>query len=294
MRHSIWLLAAVVLLAAGVTASAEEDRTAAIRGCRGTYSAPPRKADGHVDAAALLGDLADLHADTYSWLVWMAGTDWEDLQAFLPQARARGVRVWVTLVPPSESPPKTRRYSEPFKTDYERWAVEIAKLSVREPNLVAWSIDDFTHNLAVFTPEKTKAMVEAARAINPRLAFVPCCYYRGTAADFGEKYGGSVDGILFPYRHESVKANLTDADAVKAEVETLRKRVGAKTPIIVDVYSTRHSRLGDSTAEYVRQVMTEAKAAADGNMVYCHPRPTGESGEKYRVVKEVYSAAAVK
>ena len=31
--------------------------------------------------------------------------------------------------PPSESPPHTRQYSEPFQLDYQRWAAEIARLS---------------------------------------------------------------------------------------------------------------------------------------------------------------------
>ena len=59
-------------------------------------------------------------------------------------------------------------YAEPFRLDYKQWAVEFAKLSVREPNLVAWSIDDFTHNLKVYTPLYVQEMLAASRRINPK------------------------------------------------------------------------------------------------------------------------------
>jgi hypothetical protein len=271
---------------------AAPDRTAAIRGCVGTYSGAPRGKDGRVDVQRLLEQLKDLHANTYSWLIWTADTDWEDLQTFLPPAREAGIRVWVTLVPPSESPPKSKRFSEPFRLDYERWAVDIARLSVAHPNLVAWSIDDFTHNLAFFTPEKLRGIVAGARAINPKLAFVPCSYFPGVTAKFATGYAGSVDGVLFPYRHESNKANLTDASLLKPELARLRQLLGPGVTIIVDVYSTAHSRLGASTPDYVRDVLTQAREAADGAMVYCHPDPHGKDAAKYPVVREVFGGPA--
>jgi hypothetical protein len=268
----------------------DPDRAAALHGCAGTYAGAPRGKDGRVDASRLVAQLKDLHADTYSWIVWTAETDWDDLQAFLPLAREAGVRVWVTLVPPSESPPRSKRFSEPYRLDYERWAIEIARLSVAHPNLVAWSIDDFTHNLAFFTPEKVRAIVAGARAINPKLAFVPCSYFPGITAKFATGYTGSIDGILFPYRHESNKANLSDATLLKPELARLRELLGPDVPIVVDVYSTAHSRLGPSTPEYVRDVLTQARSAADGVMVYCHPDPGGKDAAKYPVVREVFSA----
>jgi hypothetical protein len=270
--------------------SADADRTAAVRGCRATYDAAPRRADGRVDADALLAQLRDLGADTYNWLVWTKNTDWDDLRAFLPLARKQGLRVWVTLVPPSESPPHAKHYSEPFRLDYERWGTEIAKLSIEHPNLVAWSIDDFTHNLREFTPEKTKQMLDAARQINPKLAFIPCCYFKGVSPRFAKAYGHLIDGVLFPYRNESVKANLTDAAAVTAEVARLRELLGPQAAIVVDVYSSRHSTLGNSTPEYVRQVIADGMKAADGVMIYCHPHPK-QQREKYEVVRQLFGAA---
>jgi len=240
-----------------------------------------------VDIARLLNELVDQRANTYNWLIHSELTDWDDLKLFLPQARKKGIRVWVTLVPPTEQPPKNKAYAEPFRLDFERWSEEIAKLSTAQPNLVAWSIDDFTHNLGFFTPEKMLGIVGMARKINPQLAFVPCCYQPKITPKFIHDYHDSIDGILFPYRHESVKINLTDADQVAAEVQQIRAMVGNSFPIIVDVYATAHSRLGDTTPAYVRTAMTEARTSADGVLVYCHQNPTTQA-EKYLLIKELF------
>lgn len=262
-------------------------RTQAITGCFGTYAASMRTPDGRVNREALMADLLKIKARTYNWLVWHAATDWDDLQLFLPLAAKNGLQVWVTLVPPSESPPKAKNYSEPFKLDYERWGMEIAKLSLREPALVAWSIDDFLHNTKQFTPERTKAILEGARGINPKLAFVPCCYYRQVNATVAKQYGPLLDGLLFPYRHEMVKADLVSAETVEAEVAHLRELLGKTVPIIVDVYATRHSSLGDSSPAYVREVMTRARACSDGVLIYCH-QDEKRSPDKYAVIKELF------
>lgn len=256
--------------------AAEADRTEAIRGCFGTYAGVPRGKDHRVDVARLARELGDLRANTYSWLIHDQATDWDDLKVLLPLARAKGIRVWVTLVPPSESPPNNKMFSEPFQLDYERWAVEIAKLSIAEPNLVAWSIDDFTHNLRFFTPEKLRGIVNGSRKINPRLAFVPCCYLPGIKPKFIADYRDSLDGILFPYRSESGKIGLTDATLVAAEVEKIRAMTGPSLPVIVDVYASRHSTLGASTSEYVRTVMINAWKSAGAVMIYCHQNPSAQ------------------
>jgi hypothetical protein len=130
-------------------------------------------------------------------------------------------------------------------------------------------------------------MLAAARAINPRLAFLPCCYFKPSNAQFLKTYAPLVDGILFPYRHESGGANLTDASLVESEVRKMKESTGAAFPIIVDVYATAHSHLGKSTPDYVRQVMSNAHAPADGIMIYCHQDPKKDA-EKYGIIKELF------
>jgi hypothetical protein len=272
----------------GATDQARALRAQTLKGTLGTYNNPPRLENGRVDAPLLVRQLVEIHANTYSFGIHRNSNDWADLQLFLPLARQQGIRVWGSVVPPSESPPRNKAYAEPFRLDYDRWAVEFARLSLRETNLVGWSIDDFTHNLkTVYTPEHVRKMLEAARAINPRLAFVPCCYYPSINAEFVRNYQSLLDGILFPYRHESGGANLTDASLVTAEVKKIKELTGPDFPIVIDVYATAHSKLGKSTPEYVRQVMTSGKDSSDGVLIYCHQDPKLDP-EKYQIVKELF------
>ena len=281
----------IATVPAAPAAEPPAERATALQGCLATYDNLPRRADRRADLPRLLRELAELGANTYNFLIWHEATDWDDLRAFLPLAHAQHLRVWVTLVPPTESPPKTKAYSEPYRTDYVRWAGEIARLSVTEPALVAWSIDDFAHNLGTYTPATVRAMLTAARAVNPRLAFVPCLYFRQLTPKFAAAYGELIDGVLFPYRNESVKANLTDAGQVAAEVARVRALFRPGLPVIIDVYATRHSTLGESTPDYVAQVLASGRACADGVMVYCHQSPTAQP-EKYAAIRRTFAAPA--
>ncbi len=269
-------------------ASPQALRAAAVRGARATYCAAPRNVDGRVNGEKLVQELVDLNANTYSFCIHAAPTDWEDLQRFLPLARAKGIRVWASLIPPTESVPRAKWSAEPYRLDFEKWAVEFARLGLKETNLVAWSIDDFTHNLSFFTPEYLGRVLVASRAINPRLAFVPCSYFPRITPEFAREYGGLIDGVLFPYRHESEKANLNDPGLVGEEIRRIKAIFPPGFPVILDVYATAHSRLGASTPEYVEQVMRAGLLNADGVMVYCHQDPV-RNPEKYQKIKQVFS-----
>ena len=117
-------------------------------------------------------------------------------------------------------------------------------------------------------------MLDASRQINPRLAFVPCCYFPKIKPEFTTNYCPLIDGILFPYRHESAGANLKDPSLVESELKQIKELVGPDFPIVLDIYATAHSRLGATTPEYVEQAMLAGKRAADGVMPW---RP--EAGE---------------
>jgi len=167
----------------------------------------------------------------------------------------------------------------------------VAVLSVREPNLVAWSIDDFTHNLRLFTPEMLADMLDEAREINPDFSFLPCCYYPVVNVPNVGAYKDILDGILFPYRHESDGANLTDSGSVETEVRKLKEVFGESFPIILDVYASAHSRLGSSTPGYVKEIMSSGWLYADGVHIYCH-QYEDENPEKYQVIRELFHAWA--
>lgn len=282
-----WLFISLTLVVAGCSTGSQGERMVALRaqplkGIYGTYAAEPRH-KGRIDTDRLLAELLKAKVSTYNFLVHHQSTDWDDLLIFLPKAQAKGIKVWVTLVPPSEPP-----LSMPFGSDYQRWAIELAKLSLAEPNLVAWSIDDFFYNEKLFTPDYVQRMVVGAQAINPRLAFVPCVYYRQVTPARLVNYAPYFDGVLFPYRHEMGKENLSDWDTLPAEIAAYHQWFGPTVPVIVDVYATKHSKLNDSSPEYVRQVMQISRQQAEGVLIFCH-QYEDKNPEKYHVIQNLFT-----
>jgi len=166
-----------------------------LHGIIADYDAELRTPGGRVDVPAMVRRLKELGVNTYFWLIWHAPTDWEDLKLFLPEAQKARINVWVYLVPPSETPP----YSEPFKRDYRRWAQEIARLSLKQPSLTAWVIDDFYQNHRFFTPQYVAEMQRAAKRIKPQLAFLPLMYFRQITPHFTERYRKVIDGVVVAY-----------------------------------------------------------------------------------------------
>lgn len=164
------------------------------------YDAELRGPDGRVDIDAMVQRLKDLGVTTYYWLIAHAATDWDDLKLFLPEAAKAHIEVWAYLVPPSESAPKySTLYPEPFRLDYQRWAEEIAHLSLEHTNLTAWVIDDFYENHALYTPTYVRDMQERARRVNPRLKFSPLMYYWEINRKFAEDYRNVIDGVVAAY-----------------------------------------------------------------------------------------------
>ena len=255
-----------------------------LNGTLGTYAAPPLL-NGKVDGPTLINQLKELHANTYHWLVRAGNFDLNAAKAFLPLAAEANISVWLTLVPPTESPPYSSHFSEPYKLDYLQWAVELSNLSLKHPNLVAWSIDDFVHNLKLYTPAYVKAFLDTSHKINPKFAFLPCSYYKQITPEFVNNYGQMLDGILFPYRNESVEANLTDPSHVSSEIATIRNLFGPQFLVYLDIYASPHSRLGASSPEYVKTALDQGIHSADGVMIYRHQDPK-TSAEKYQIVKE--------
>lgn len=170
------------------------------------YGAPLRKQDKRVDIEGMVSRLLELDVNTYFWLI-RRSTDWEDLQIFLPKAAAANLNIWVYLVPPSEPPA-----SEPFQYDYEKWAEEIAKLSLHYPNLKAWVIDDFLYNQSLFTPQYVAQIQLKAKTVNPKLGFLPLLYFTQITSSIIEDYRKVIDGVVVAYPNE--KQDITIARSV--------------------------------------------------------------------------------
>ena len=265
------------------TPEARQARREIIRGTLATYAGEPRNAEGRVDIPRLIGEIEELHCNTYDFLIWHRKTDWADLEEFLRATRDSDLKVWVSLVPPSEA--KTIK-SEPFGLDYVAWAKAIGHLSTTYPNLVAWSIDDFTHNLSFYNPDYLGQMMDAAHAENPHLAFVPCTYFPRVTPSLAENYSDLLDGLLFYYRHGSAGANLTDPSLCEEEIAKVKAIMGPDMVIILGFYATGHSRLGQTTPEYCEHVMKCGHEYAEGVHVYCHQN---RGTPKYELTKRLFS-----
>lgn len=254
----------------------------------GTCATPPRLANGRVDIFNLIKQLQELNANEYSWWIWRVESDWEDLLEFLPLAQKLNIKVWVSLAAPAQTAPKTQWKLHPYGVDYIRWAEEIAKLSVKYPNLSTLTIDDFTHDLGIFTPEYVGQMKDKFDKINPDLRFIPCSYYTMITQDFANKYSSLIDSVLFPYRAESEGRNLQNPNLVISEIEHVRslfKEVKDNILVYLDVYSTAHSKLGATTPDYVRTVIKDGGKYADGVHIYTHLDPKTAKGV---IVKEEF------
>ncbi len=164
------------------------------------YAAQLRGPNRRIDTDAMVKRLKELDVTTYYWLIGYGRRDWEDLQEFLPKAAAAGIDVWAYLLPPSESGPQGGgSYSEPFRLDYVRWAEELARLSLKQPNLKAWVIDDFCQNLSLFTPDYLGRMQTAAKRLNPNFRFLPLLYFHDIEQPFLNDYRPVIDGVVVAY-----------------------------------------------------------------------------------------------
>ena len=234
----------------------------------GDYDSELRPADGRVDIGTMVARLKDLGVTSYYWLLWHASTDWEDLKLFLPKAAEAGIAVTAYLVPPSESPPHAKWYSEPFRLDYKRWGEEIARLSLEHSNLTSWVIDDFYANHELFTPAYVGEMQARARKVNPRLVFMPLMYYPEITPQFAVDYGPVIDGVVaaYPKDREEIGRARTVLDA------------GPQIPFIVMTAGVEYEfrlRYGDPAtperiAEWLRMCLTAWRdGLCDGVVTYC-------------------------
>ena len=236
-------------------------------GILGDYDAEPRTKEGRVDIPRLFKQIEAAHMNMYDFLLWHAKSDWEDFQVFAPEAKKRQLKVWITLVPPSEPPP-----SAPFGLDYIRWADEIGRLSKRYDNIIGVVIDDFWSgdNRALFSPSYIARFVATLRSHNPRLAFLPTIYW-GTVGDveFLKNYRTSLDGIVFPY------ADLDSTKDLPTQLAACRKWLGPDKFLFINAYATGSSgtrEKGPRTAEYMRSLLAISREMCDGIRIYCLPK----------------------
>jgi hypothetical protein len=234
MTRAVWLAAATVLMGCVAGRGEAPLPKALVADYDKAIREPVARADGirHVDTPATIARLQDLHVTGYFYLVYHEPTDWSDFeQEFLPAAARAGIDVWVYLVPPSEC------CAEPYKTDFVRWAEEIARLSTRYPHLRGWAMDDFASNLATFTPPYMLRIREAGRRINPALRFLPVLYHDDFSTEFLQAYALHFDGAIFPYT-----VNFETAEGLDAELTRVAAQLGRhQLQVVLMIYATKIS-----------------------------------------------------
>ena len=128
-----------------------------------------------ITAIVILLFVYPIQAQTNTYNIEKANA-WEDLQTYLPEAKMAGTSVLVSLLPPSECPPRnpSGNYSEPYQLDYVTWAKKIAELSLRYSNLKGYGIKNLQENLDLgyLTQNYINNVKAAGTAINPKLQFI--------------------------------------------------------------------------------------------------------------------------
>jgi len=261
-------------------------RQKALKNILAAYDNEPRSpSNNRVDIAKIIFSLKNASINTYNFLLWHAPkTDYEDFVSFLEAAYSAGIYVWADITPPSEPP-----YADPHGMDYVAWAKDFANLSLKYPNFVAFTIDDFDGNLKFFTPQYVKEMREAYQAINPALAFIPTVYGGEQISalprfrDFIEVYGEYVDGILVPYIDLDSTGNLSKV------LFSAREALGDKI-LVAFIYAMPTSWHSDwPTIEYLAKALIISHLYADGVMVYCLPLiPEQSHYEEYLLVQKIF------
>ena len=267
-------------------AAAQKERAKLLRsvigGTLADYDAEPRDAHGSVDLKRLFEQIIAAHLNTYDFLIWHAKTDWLDCQLFVQQAKKKGLKVWITLVPPSEPPP-----SSPFGLDYLRWADQIGKLAETNDNIAALVIDDFwsSENQSLFTPEYVQKLAQAIWRHNPKVALLATVYWETIGdGEFRDDLLPYLDGIVFPY------ADLESAKDLPAQLDACRKWLGPDKVLAVNVYATGSSgrkEKGPRTADYLRQVLTISREKSDAVRIYCLPKDD-PNDYRFRTAAELY------
>jgi hypothetical protein len=254
-----------------------------LTGLLGDYDSEPRTSEGRMDLPRLFTQIEAAHMNMYDFLIWHADTDWEDFQLFVAEAKRRGLKVWVTLAPPSEPPP-----SAPFGLDYLRWADEIGKLAARYDNLVGVVIDDFCSggNERWLGPATVSQFAATLRSYNPKVAFLPTVYW-GTVGnlEFLRQYGHALDGIVFPY------ADLVSTARLPEQLAACRKWLGPNKLLFINGYaagSSGDAEPGPRTPEYMRSMLETSREMCDGIRLYCLPKDDF-TDPRFAVTAELYA-----
>lgn len=254
------------------------------RGIVSAYSGMIYRQDSTPDIEAALSMILDLNVNCYTYLIHRySEKELKALGEFCRRMREHDIEVWAYLVPPSEAVPGY----PPFGLDYLKWAEEVAKISVEQPNLTLWMIDDFDGNLSFFTIDYTRQIYEKTKEINPNLLFGVCVYHESLDKFSRAGYLNYVDALLWGYQHSSFlypECGIYPT-TLPLEINDYLKTGKIAIPCI---YFTPHSSwpLNRPSKEYLKKAMEIAYEQAGICWVFTTPMP---GTFQYDVVKEFTS-----
>jgi len=275
--------AAIAILAAALMFAIQpwrgQDRGAFSGFVKGQYDSLPRYPNGTADVQGLAATLADTNTSTYNYLLGDPVNGMGELEGFLVLAKERGIKVWVTILPPSELGAELR--ADRRYTDYPGLARSLASLSLKHDNLVAWGIDNVLIDYGLFTADYLKQIIAASGEVNPGLWFVPVIYYQNViGANFDDR-SRYFDGVQFYYTH--FPQNAEDESALLlSQLEVLKTKF--QKPIVLGIYATPMSPDRPTSAQYVEQLINLAGKHTQGVMIYTLQR----EGEKHDMIKRKF------
>ena len=244
------------------------------------YAAPLRSADGTVDAARTLDAIRARGSRTYSYLIYPkagyhAERDWATLPAFLVAARARGIKVTVTLTPPATTStllqPCSSNLLKPFGGRYDTWMLELGRLARRHPNLAAVAMDDYAYSSTkrastpcpVFAPGTiTRWNGILTRFAGRPLRVIPVMYLRdilgGRATYWSIQH--EAPEIIWPYTESG--------EGLMTEQYAKIKKYAPKTRVHVMVYATKFRNTVPTPAAVRQEIATAHRLRPASVVIY--------------------------
>lgn len=232
------------------------------------WSPPVLGANDAIDPEATIRVLKENGMGCYGALIWRQrehGTKAFSLASFkkfVAAAQPAGINVWAILIPPGEGGD-----SPPFNEHYVRWMQELAKLSLRYPNLRGVNIDDYQaakSSREKFTPAYTCKIYSAKQAINPKFQFAPTIY--DLDRSFAEKYGSCIDGAWLWF------TNLDTPAGLQSWLQNTRLAVGGRFPIYGGIYGNHTSwHSAPPKPDVLQGSLDTACRYADGAIIWQMP-----------------------
>ena len=246
---------------------------------KAVYGDAPRTTEGITDTDELMRQLEANGANTYSYLLRDPVAGFEELKTILPVAKENGIKVWVTIAPPSGLSPEVR--NDMAYIDYIGWGRRFAQLSLEHDNLEAWNIDNVLIDHQFFTPGYLEEITGAAKGINPNLKFIPVIYYQNVQSAYFDDRSVYFDGVQFYFTYFPPG----DTDLSEVLLPQLAELEGKFTkPVILGIYASPWSLDYPTSPAYVEQLLKIALQHTDGAMIYT----IGQEGEKLAAIKRQF------